>query len=167
MAADHLTAALLRELLHYDPETGVFTRKVRTSNRIAVGDVAGTLRPDGYTKISVLNKSYLAHRLAWLYVHGEWPKDQVDHRNGIRTDNRIANLRDLSGTLNQQNQRAAHSRNKSSGLLGASWDKRKGKWVAQISSTRTSRHIGYFETAKEAAAAYLEAKRRLHEGCTI
>lgn len=162
-----LTAERLRELLSYDSETGVFLRVARTSNRIKAGDKAGTRRPDGYLKVSVDGHQFLAHRLAWFYVHGFWPQHQIDHINGDRSDNRIANLRDVPPTLNQQNQRRAHSRNASSGLLGASWDRRKAKWVAQMSCGKASKHIGYFNTKDEAAAAYLTAKRRLHEGCTI
>lgn len=167
MAKADLTAQLLRELLHYDQETGVFTRIVRTSNRINVGAVAGTRRPDGYLKISLLDSAFLAHRLAWLYVTGDWPKWQIDHINGVRSDNRWANLRDVPPYVNQGNQRVAHAKNKSSGLLGVTWNARKNKWAAQISATGKQIHIGLFDRPEDAHAAYLDAKRRLHEGCTI
>ena len=84
-----LTAERLREVLDYDPDTGVFTRKVRTASSVKVGDVAGSLNGKGYIRIRVDGRLYFAHRLAWLYVHGEWPVDQVDHINGIKNDNRI------------------------------------------------------------------------------
>jgi hypothetical protein len=166
MAVADVNAARLRELLHYDPDTGIFTRKVRTSHRINVGDVAGTRRPDGYLKISVIDTSCLAHRLAWLYMTGEWPKHQVDHINGVRHDNRFVNLRDVTPTHNQQNQRVAHIRNKSCGLLGVTLTK-GNTWQAQISVNGRHKHIGTYPTPQEASEAYLTAKRKLHAGCRI
>ena len=88
-----LTAARLRELLQYDPETGVFTRLVKTSNGIKVGDVAGTADARGYILIRVDGWLHLAHRLAWLHMTCEWPKGMIDHINGVRDDNRWSNLR--------------------------------------------------------------------------
>ena len=87
-----LTAEHLRSQLHYDPATGVFTRKVATSNTVKVGDVAGNRHIDGYWEVSVLNKTYLAHKLAWLYVYGEMPSGRLTHINGDKSDNRIENL---------------------------------------------------------------------------
>jgi hypothetical protein len=167
MAKVNLTAELVRLCLTYDASTGLFTRKARTGHRVTVGDPVGTLRPDGYLKAALLGGDYLLHRLAWLYVNGRWPEFVIDHINGIRTDNRIANLRDVPETSNQQNQRRAHSKNKSCGLLGATWDARKCKWMAQLFVHGKQKHIGYYDTPEDAHAAYLEAKRRLHEGCTI
>jgi hypothetical protein len=159
-----LTAVALREQLHYEPETGVFTRKVKTSN-VFVGDVAGSLNVHGYIHIRVCGADCLAHRLAWLYVHGEWPKQQIDHINGIKTDNRIANLRDASPAMNTQNIKAARVDSRS-GVLGVQRHGRR--WRARISlgdSRLTA--LGQFDTPEEAYAAYVEAKRRMHEGCTL
>jgi hypothetical protein len=166
MGVADLNASRLRELLDYDPATGVFTRRVRTSHRIKCGDVAGTLRPDGYLKISLLNSGFLAHRLAWLYMTGKWPEHQIDHINGVRHDNRLANLRDVTPTHNQQNQRVAHVRNKSCGMLGVTLTK-GNKWQAQISAEGRHKHIGTYATPQEASEAYLTAKRKLHAGCRI
>jgi hypothetical protein len=166
MATADVTAARLRELLHYDPDTGIFTRKVRTSHRINVGDKAGSLRPDGYLKISLHHKAFLSHRLAWLYMTGEWPEHQIDHINGVRTDNRFVNLRDVTPTHNQQNQRVAHVRNKSCGLLGVTLA-RNNKWQAQICVNKRQTFIGLFDTPQEASEAYLTAKRKMHAGCRI
>ena len=107
-----LTAERLREVLAYDPDTGVFTWKARTSpfSRVNVGDVAGNLRRDGYIEICVDGRKHQSHRLAWLYVYGEWPADQIDHINGIRTDNRIANLREANNAENHHNLRKARCR---------------------------------------------------------
>ena len=112
-----LTAERLREVLDYGPDTGVFTWKIRTNSRVKVGDVAGALRPDGYIQISIDGRLHRAHRLAWLYVTGESPPDQIDHINGVRDDNRIANLRLATSAENKQNLRRAKSRNKT-GFLG-------------------------------------------------
>lgn len=167
MAKSDLTAQRLRELLHYDPETGVFTRRVRTANAIRAGDVTGCRNTIGYLVISVLNRRYLAHRLAWLYAHGEWPVADIDHINGVRQDNRIANLRDVSRSANIQNQRRPQTHG-TSGFLGVTWSKQIKRWVAAITvPTNRRKHIGCFATAEEASAAYLEAKRKLHTGCTI
>jgi hypothetical protein len=158
-----LTQDRLRELLHYDPERGTFIRKA-ASGGTKVGDVAGTInRTLGYIFVGVDGKSYLAHRLAWLHFHGVWPQ-VVDHINGRRTDNRIANLRNVDATHNTQNRRAASSRNKS-GVLGVCWD--RGRWVAHIMVNRKRKNLGRYHTVDEAQNAYLTAKRQLHVGCTI
>ena len=107
-----LTAEKLRELLHYDPDTGIFTRKVRTANRVQVGDAAGCQNGHGYLLIMVQSRLYRAHRLAWLHTHGVWPEDQLDHVNRIRTDNRIDNLRAVTNKQNGQN-RSTQSNNTS------------------------------------------------------
>lgn len=162
------TAAEVRGLLDYNPDTGVFTRRVATGGRYgaAVGSVAGTLSDGGYLMISVRSKQYRAHRLAWLYMTGEWPANEIDHRNGVRTDNRFNNLRDVTTQVNQQNRRVATKRS-STGLLGASWSKREGAYVARIWINGRYRSLGHFLTAEAAHRAYLQAKRSHHEGCTI
>lgn len=149
--AQELTAEKLRELLHYDPETGVFTRKVSTSNNVKTGDIAGRLVSDGYIRVKVRNIDYYAHRLAWFYVYGTWPKDQIDHINRDRADNRITNLRDVSCEQNHQNR--SKSSNNMSGYPGVYWNKRRGKWRAHIKHSQNNVHLGYFETIEEAVAA--------------
>ncbi|MCK9994454.1 MAG: hypothetical protein Dbin4_02974, partial [Alphaproteobacteria bacterium] len=103
MKMAELTQSRLKELLHYDPDTGVFTRRVQTSSNARVGDVAGCLHPEGYRHIQIDGKRYAAHRLAWLYMTGEWPTNQLDHLNGVRDDNRWGNLREATHGQNQQN----------------------------------------------------------------
>lgn len=163
-----LTADKLRELLHYEPETGVFTRRVKTGGRYGadVGSVAGCLSDQGYVLISLMSKQYRAHRLAWLYMTGEWPAGEVDHRDGRRTNNRWSNLRDVPTAINAQNRRGAQS-NSRTGLLGASWNARDQRFVARIKVDGQYRSLGGFDTAEQAHAAYLEAKRLHHAGCTI
>jgi len=160
------TQAELKSQLNYDSITGIFTRKISKSNSVKINDVAGTKRKDEYLHISIFNKNYLAHRLAWLYVYGEMPKNMIDHINGIKDDNRIENLRDIIKKTNNQNQKIAHKRSKSK-ILGVDWKESHKKWCARISVNNKKKHLGYFDTAENAHQAYLEAKRKLHEGCTI
>lgn len=155
--ANELTAERLQELLHYEPETGIFTWKVRTSNRVKVGDVAGCPDGRGYLLIMVQSRLYKAHRLAWLHFHGVWPKDQLDHVNRIRSDNRIANLRDVSHKQNGQN-RSKRSDN-TSGNPGVSWHKRYFKWQAKIRHDYRHIHLGYFSILEEAIAARKAAEK--------
>lgn len=153
-----LTVHRLRELLTYSPTTGLFTWKVTLGSRAAAGDTAGCLKTDGYILIRVDRFLYRAHRLAWLYVHGAWP-DQIDHRNGIRSDNRLVNLRATNSQGNAQNKRKAQS-NSRSGLLGASPS--GNKWAATIHTGGKKFHLGYFFTPEEAHRVYLHAKQLLH-----
>jgi hypothetical protein len=167
MSKPTLTAERLRELLHYDPGTGAFTRKVDVKlrgERVAAskGDAAGYLT-DGYLLCRLDGRIYKCHRLAWLYVHGEWPKQQIDHINGVRNDNRIANLRDVSHQLNMQNIKTSRG---ASGVLGVNKNGRSG-WQAKITVENKPLSLGTYRTPEAAHAAYLEAKRRLHPGNTL
>lgn len=165
MATHSLTAARLRELLHYDPETGVFTWRVFRCGRAMPGAVAGR-KSGGYWCINIDGKTFKASRLAWLYVTGEYPTNVVDHRDTDRLNNRWANLRDIPQPHNLQNQRQAQSDN-ILGVLGVTRHAKNNKFQARITLNSKTRSLGYFHTAELAHAAYLEAKRRLHAGCTI
>ena len=156
-----LTAERLRELLYYDPETGVFTRLISISNS-PVGRVAGTQTHNGYKKISVNGKIYFSHRLAWLYVHGVWPKEQIDHIDGDRLNNRLGNLREATAAQNSQNLHDARSDNKA-GLIGAHRNNQKNCWFSQIKDGNKNRYLGSYATAQDAHNAYLIAKSELHE----
>lgn len=171
MTAPILTAERLREMLSYSPETGLFVwrhcesmRKSRNS-RVA-GKPAGNRHSEGYLTISFGRDNLYAHRMAWLYVYGELPKGIIDHINGIRTDNRIANLRDTTRAVNMQNYRAA-SKNSKSGLLGAYYNKSSKRYNSELTISGRRIRLGSFDTAEEAHAAYVKAKRRHHPGCTI
>lgn len=157
----------LRSVLRYEPETGAFVwlESGRGPYKRA-GAIAGTLSRWGYTVIGVDGTQYLAHRMAWLYEHGKWPEQEIDHINGVKTDNRIANLRDVSRSVNQENIRTARS-DSQSGILGVSWNSDQCKWVASIQVQRKQTIVGRFDDKHEAQAAYLSAKRKMHEGCTI
>jgi hypothetical protein len=165
MAKVDLTAQRLRELLHYDPETGVFTR-VASVCGVKAGSIAGHLTQHGYWKISLDGTTYYAHRLAWMWTHGSWPTDEIDHLNAIRADNRIANLRAVSRSINSQNMRSLRIDN-TSGFMGVAWNRCMNRWVARIYIDGRCKAIGRFTTAEAAGAAYLDAKRKYHDGCTI
>ncbi|HGL5074088.1 HNH endonuclease [Burkholderia multivorans] len=162
-----LTQERLHQVLAYDPVTGIFVWRQSTSNRAPIGSIAGTMQPNGYLRIAIDGVRMYAHRLAWFYVNGEWPLSDVDHIDGVRTNNAIANLRDVSRSVNMQNQRRARSNNHTSGLLGVTWSARRHRWVAQIKVDGLHKGIGYFDDAESAHQAYLAAKRELHAGCSI
>jgi hypothetical protein len=168
--ADEIIAARVRELFHYDPATGIFIRRIRLAQRHQAGDRADFLitkgNNTGYYRISFDSKRYMAHRVAWLYVYGEWPKQDIDHINGNPGDNRIENLRDVPNRINRQNMRRPRGPSQS-GLLGVFMHKESGKWRARIQVNMKAIHIGLFDTPEEAHEAYLKAKRKYHEGCTI
>ena len=149
--ANELTAEYLRSILHYDQETGIFTRKVSTSSNVKAGDVAGCRGGRGYLRIQLQGRKYQAHRLAWLYIHGEWPNDQIDHINRDRSDNRIDNLREVTNKQNHQN-KSKYSNN-TSGHPGVYWHKQNSKWQAKIEHNQKQIHLGYFTNIEEALSA--------------
>jgi hypothetical protein len=173
-----LTAARLRELLTYDPSTGVFRwlpraaedgsslHEINRWNTRYAHTVAGTLKPDGYMRIKVDGFPYSSHRLAFLYVTGAWPQFEVDHINGDRADNRWENLRDVTANTNQQNVRGARCTSRT-GVLGVSRVTKGQGYLARISLGGKRVHLGCFPTQEAAHDAYLAAKRKLHEGCTL
>ena len=146
-----LTKERLDELLAYDPETGLFTWKVRINGRIRVGDEAGRTNTSGHIQITISRSSYCAHRLAFLAMTGRWPENEVDHINGNPADNRWVNLRPATRVENMRNQRT-NARN-TSGVTGVSWDTRRGKWMAFIQTNRKTTHLGYFTKFEDAVAA--------------
>lgn len=158
-----ITQERLRELVHYDPATGIFTR-TKDHWCTKAGEVAGTKNREGRLCFRVDGSLYLAHRLAWLYMHGVWPTGVIDHMNGDCADNRIANLRDVPRVVNQQNLRKAMAPSKTK-LLGVS--PHGPGFRAEIRVNGVKRNLGTYPTAQEAHMVYVEAKRRLHEGCTI
>lgn len=154
----------LKKLLSYDPETGEFVRIAKVKG-VVLGSVAGSLMKHGYVSIGIDGKEYTAHRLAWLYMYGYWPGGYIDHINGCRSDNRIANLRDVSQAVNMQNVYEAKSNSKT-GFRGVSWHAQRKKFTARIKANGRYLSLGLHTTPEAAHAAYMEAKRRLHEGCT-
>lgn len=164
MASNDLTAEQLRELLHYDPESGVFTRKVRVAPHCPPGTVAGNTHSEGYVRIKIRGREYLGHRLAFLYMTGAYPENAVDHINGVRSDNRWANLREANHAENMQNRRVAPDIS-STGYLGVT--RQDGGFVARIRVGPKRTYLGRFNTAEEAHSAYVMAKRKFHPYCTL
>lgn len=149
-----LTQERLKELLSYDPLTGVFLWKVNRRGRFAkAGAIAGYPdQKDGYLCICVDQRQYRLHRLAWFYMTGEWPSEQIDHIDLDKTNNRFANLREATHRQNQ------HNRPK----RGYTFDKRRNAFVAQIRIDGKHKYLGQFNTAAEATAAYNEAAQIYH-----
>jgi phage anti-repressor protein len=160
MYCSDLSAERLRELLHYEPETGVFTWRVPRTMHTYPGDVAGWPDPKGYCLISVESQAYRAHRLAWLYMCGSWPPDQIDHRNHVKSDNRWDNLRLATNAENAQNRRRARSDSRS-GVLGVCWDKRRNMWAAYLWA-RDKRVYSFHDTLESAVTARAEAVAKYH-----
>jgi len=154
-----ITAEELRKLFHYDPETGRFTR-LRAASNFPAGSIAGRINHLGYCEIRIKVTRYQAHRLAWLYVHGEWPPGDIDHINRDRSDNRICNLRPATRAQNLWNITA--KRNSTTGIKGVSFHRASGKYRAVIRDGKKRRHLGLFGSVEEAAAAYNSAAVDLH-----
>jgi hypothetical protein len=158
MSNSILTQSRLKELVRYNKATGVFTRLV-SRGPAKEGTVATNAHNEGYLRFKIDGVNYLAHRLAWLYVYGEFPTGPLDHRNGDRAANFIRNLRVAPPALNAQNQRVAQKTNP---YLGVSWHAQCGKWKAAIRVRKKSIHLGLYDSAEVAAYAYQYAKKKLH-----
>jgi hypothetical protein len=146
----------LKSRLNYDCETGIFTWKVKASYRINPGEVAGTTHANGYISIRLHGVPYKAHRLAWLYVYGSWPDDQIDHINGCRNDNRIINLRMASNQENCRNQ--GISKRNTSGYRGVGFNKNNGKWHAYMGLNKKTIHLGFYQKIEDAISARNKAE---------
>ena len=152
----------VRNSIAYDAESGAFTYLTRR----AVRPAGSVNKVNGYVEVGVLGKKMYGHRLAWLMAYGSLPDGQIDHINGNRSDNRLANLRVANASLNGQNRRTPNSNN-TSGFLGVTFCTYTKRWLAQITSERQRKNLGRFDTPELAYAAYLNAKRAVHAGCTL
>ncbi len=157
-----LTQAELRELLDYDPETGVFRWKkiIYSASRVRVGEVAGFKATGGYMELRIARAYWKAHRVAWFWVHGEWPPALIDHINHDIQDNRICNLR--LATILQNRQNLKRYKSNKSGYKGVYWHSGNNKWAAHISVNGKRTYLGGFEQIEDAAAEYARAAARLH-----
>ncbi len=151
-----------RRVFGYDPDTGILRLKVAVGRRQA-GDDAGGPKKTDYRQTYYSRRTYPTHRLIWLIVYGEWP-EIIDHIDGNKANNRLANLRNVTETVNNQNLRRANSTNKL-GILGVF--ELNGRFLASINIDGKKKHLGCFDTPEQAHAVYLEAKRKHHAGCTI
>lgn len=161
-----LTQEELKRLFIYDKKTGYFTRRVTQHAQAPAGSLFGWLHHKGYLVGKVHGQYFALHRLAFLYVVGEMPVE-VDHRNGVKNDNRWKNLRPANREFNTQNSVRAMRTNKSTGLLGAYPSPGTGRFKAVLRISKMNIYMGTFNSAERAHAEYLWAKRALHAGCTI
>lgn len=169
MADKDLSPLRAAELLSYEPETGRLVWLANTGKKAVnqVGASAGSKNAkSGYVVVSIFGKRYQAHRLAWALMTGSWPDGEVDHIDGNRANNRWSNLRAVSRSVNAQNQRHPQRNNKS-GFLGVHAYRGKFRAVIRVAGRKSPVQIGAYATAEEAHQAYLKAKRRLHQGCTL
>lgn len=158
-----LSQSELKDLLHYNPDTGVFTWN-KSISRIKKGDIAGSINinADGYKRIriEIKRKKHQAHRLAWFYMYGRWPINQIDHIDGNPLNNRILNIRECSNSENQQNR--SLNKNNNSGYFGVTFHKPTGKFQSQIRKNGKNKYLGRFDNPEEAHKAYVIAKAKLH-----
>lgn len=154
-----LTQERLKELLQYEPESGLFFWTILKGGWPRPGRPAGSTNSEGYRKIGIDRRYYFSHRLAWLYVHGAWPTKCIDHINGDRTDNRMANLREVTVHENNFNVTAVRA---ASGYIGVYLDKRTKTWTAAIRANGRTKTLGRHKTPEAAHEAYQRAKRELH-----
>lgn len=148
----------IRDFISYDPQTGTF-RWIAVPpgpvGKIRIGEVAGWETPSGYRMVGFLGEKYWAHHLAWFFVHGVWPPEEIDHRNGVDKGDGIANLRLANRPQNAAN--ASLRSDNTSGFKGVTFNKRVQKWVAQIYVSGQGIGLGYFDEPKDAADAYDDA----------
>ena len=155
-----ITQAQLHYLFDYNPDTGIFIRKIKTSNSVKVGDIVGSDNGSGYIKFCVNSKQVFAHRMAWLYVFGSIPSKGIDHINSNPSDNRICNLRLANQSENMQN--VSKNKNNTSGYKGVTWDKKRKKWIAQLMKDYKRYYLGAFDDVEMAYKAYCEAAKKIH-----
>jgi hypothetical protein len=156
-----LTHERLLSVLHYDPDTGRFTWLASLAHRVKVGDEAGSNHGSGYFEIGIDNVRYLAHRLAWFYMSGEWPSAQIDHRDLDRSNTRWNNLRLATHGQNVHN--SGPRKHNSHGFKGVTfYPSKKTKWHARIMFQRKLYLLGFFNTPEEAHAAYAKKAAELH-----
>jgi hypothetical protein len=160
---DAVTVERLKEIFVYKPESGLLTNRISFNNRIA-GRKVGTIGNDGYLRCCVDQITMLVHRVVWAIHEGRWPLSEVDHINGIRSDNRLINLREATRAQNKQNMRKPRKDN-TSGFLGVFLSGKS--WVSMIEVDGRKVYLGRFSTPEEASRAYLEAKARLHPFQTL
>jgi len=153
-----LTQKKLKELLHYNPKTGVFKWKASRSG-IRADMIAGSNTFNKYSHLMVDTVLYLSSRLAWFYVNGYFPEEYIDHINRIKSDNRIENLREVTNQCNQRN--CGNHKHNTSGVKGVCWVKKNNKWQASIKLNRNGKYLGQYMSFDNAVCARLAAEQCL------
>lgn len=167
-ASAELTQDSLKSVLIYD-SSGHFIWLCNRPGGAKSGDTAGYTNGSGRSQVNVFGKRYQVSHLVWLYFYGIFPHFEIDHIDGNCSNNRIENLRDVDHRTNLENRNRVNKRasGRSSTLLGVSWKKDRSKWVANIGTLGATKHLGYFDSESSAHAAYLSAKREIHQGNTL
>jgi hypothetical protein len=156
-----ITQSELKKLLDYNLDTGIFTWKINRTKNAKIGSIAGYVDIEGYHLISIFGKVYKSHRLAWLYVYGNFPSKLIDHINGNKSDNKLCNLRECSNDENQWNAKIS-SRNLS-GVKGVHWSNNKDRWIAKLSIHGKIKHCGSFKDIESAKNAIIKFRESLHK----
>lgn len=157
-----LTHDELLRILNYNKDSGIFKWKfLKINNQVNVGDEAGSYGNGGYITIQINKILYKAHRLAWFYVTGNWPKDRIDHKDSITNNNCFDNLREANASQNSYNYSKPITN--TSGIKGVSYHKQTKKWRARINYDGKMHHLGLFDTIELAAIAYAEASKKYHK----
>lgn len=162
-----ITQKDLKSRLHYDTESGIFTW-IKSKRRGWVGKVAGTRCKNGYEQISIDNKRYYSHRLAWLFVNGSWPKNEIDHIDRNPLNNSVKNLREASRGCNQRN--VGMSKYNNTGVTGVCFDNGRKQYRAYMQIDKKHKNLGYFDNFEDAIKARVEAETKnnfynFHEDC--
>jgi hypothetical protein len=156
-----ITQEELKEFLNYDPNTGIFKwKKIGHTSNKKIGDIAGGLCL-GYVVIKLKDKQYKAHRLAWLYIYGKWPKDQIDHINGNKSDNKINNLREVNQSQNNFNRKL--QKNNTTGVKGVTFNKAVKKWQVSFKINKNPMYFGVFENFEFACLIADEVREKYHK----
>jgi hypothetical protein len=157
-----ITQERLKELLHYNPDTGLFTRAIDAGSggQYKAGTLAGCKRKDGYVILSIDGKRYFAHRIAWIYMTGVLPDEQIDHKDLNRSNNIFGNLRQATDLQNRMNTRKRATN--TSGFKGVMFERRRNKWISKMWVNHKQIHLGYFHNKEDAAKAYEKAAIKYH-----
>lgn len=155
-----LTPEELHEIFSYNPETGELFWKKKISVKCKIGKIAGGLNKNGRMIVGIGYKHYRVHRIAWAMMTGKWPENEIDHINRNPSDNRWENLREATHSQNMKN--LTIPKTNKSGHKGVSWHAIGKKWQAHIKANGVNHYLGLFNTAEEAAKAYIEASKKLH-----
>ena len=159
-----ITQKKIMELFYYDQDTGIFTNKHSGKGKSGKGKGAGYYRHDGYVIVHIDGKNYLGHRLAWLYVYGYLPENNIDHIDGNPRNNVITNLREVSQQCNLRN--SGNRKDNTSGVRGVNWDKLNNRWLARININGIGKNLGRYNKFRDAVKARLSEEKKVDwPGC--